>query len=151
MVNQQGIEPGFADQQCVSFFAVTAQKEGAVLVGVEFAQGAFSEGVADEAADVLGAEPDFGFVDQGVEGEVVAGEEGGLLGGLAGACLFVEVRLTSAWLGSCGVLEIARRPRGASRAEPGPTFVSGQLCLGYHLVRFVFSLQICSEPTRRSG
>ncbi|MGY4495661.1 hypothetical protein [Pseudomonas sp. TE3610] len=33
------------------------------------------------------------------------------------------------------VLEIERRPRGASRAEPAPTSVSGQLGLEDHLDR----------------
>jgi len=47
-----------------------------------------------------------------------------------------------ACLDSSGALETERRPRGASRASSAPTFVSGQLCLWHHLVRFVGSLQI---------
>ncbi len=56
------------------------------------------------------------------------------------------VYFRGACLGVCGVLEIERRPRGASRAEPGPTFVSGQFCLGYHLVRLWVHLPILHIP-----
>ncbi len=63
---------------------------------------------------------------------MLVGFEGDWLGvvlWLIGAWLGVVLWLVDAWLGVFGALEIARRPRGASRAEPAPTFVSGQFCL----------------------
>jgi len=79
--------------------------------------------------------------------EQVRGVQRGFLGGQAWAdgeefevgggqgAKGIGVGLGWACLEGCVALEIARRPRGASRAEPGPTFVSGKLCLLDHLDR----------------
>lgn len=47
---------------------------GLVLVGVKFAEGAFFDVEAQEAAEVAGAEPGLVFEEEGVEVEFVAGE-----------------------------------------------------------------------------
>ncbi len=49
----------------------------------------------------------------------------------------IALRQPGDWLGECVVLEIQRRPRGASRVEPGPTFVATCHGLRYRGFSFV--------------
>lgn len=75
VVDEQGVDAGFADQQGVFEGAVDEHSCGLVLVGVEFADGAFFDVEAQEAAEVAGAEPGLVFEEEGVEVEFVAGED----------------------------------------------------------------------------
>ncbi|MNL45425.1 hypothetical protein D3C87_1680720 [compost metagenome] len=50
---------------------------GLALVGVEFSEGAFVEEEAQQSAEVAGAEPGLVLQEEGVEVEVVAGEDVG--------------------------------------------------------------------------
>ena len=75
VVDQQGVDAGFADQQGVFDAAVDEHLRGLMLVGVEFADGAFVEEQAQESAQVTGAEPGLVLEEEGVEVEFVAGED----------------------------------------------------------------------------
>ena len=61
VVDEQGVDAGFADQKGVFEAAVDEHSCGLALVGVEFSEGAFVDVEADEAAQVAGAEPGLVF------------------------------------------------------------------------------------------
>lgn len=75
VVDQECVDAGFADEQGVFDGAVAEHFQGLMLVGVEFAHGAFVEVKAQEAAEVAGAEPGLVLEEEGVEVEFVAGED----------------------------------------------------------------------------
>jgi hypothetical protein len=77
VVDQECVNAGFADEQGVFDGAVAEHFQSLVLVGVEFADGAFVEVEAQEAAEVAGAEPGLVLEEEGVEVEFVAGEDVG--------------------------------------------------------------------------
>lgn len=76
-MGQQGIGPGLADHGGLAVLAVAQQLHGAMLVRVEFADAVFVEEAPGHPAEFVGAEPGLGFEPEGMEGAVVAGEEGG--------------------------------------------------------------------------
>jgi len=59
--------------------AVAQQLHGAMLVRVELADAVFVEEAPGHPAEFVGAEPGLGFEPEGVQGAVVAGEEGGVV------------------------------------------------------------------------
>ncbi|MNN41711.1 hypothetical protein D3C81_1558450 [compost metagenome] len=76
VMRQQGIGPGFADHRGFLVLAIAQQLHGAVLIRVELAHAVFVVEVTTQPAEFVGAEPGLGFEPEGVEGAVVAGEEG---------------------------------------------------------------------------
>jgi len=75
VVDEQGVDAGFADQQGVFEDAVNDDSRGLMLIGIEFSDGAVVEVEAQEAAEVAGAEPGLVLEEEGVEVEFVAGED----------------------------------------------------------------------------
>jgi hypothetical protein len=75
VVDEEGVDAGFADQQGVFDLIVDQGFAGLVLVGVEFSQHAFVEVDVQQAAQVSGAEPGLVLDEESVEGEFVAGED----------------------------------------------------------------------------
>ena len=78
VVDEEGVDAGFADQQGVFDLVVDQGFAGLVLVVVEFSQHAFVEVDVQQATQVSGAEPGLVLDEEGVEGEFVAGEDVGL-------------------------------------------------------------------------
>lgn len=74
VVDQQGVDAGFADQQGVFDDAMNEDSRGLMLIGVEFSDGAFIKEKAEQSAEVAGTEPGLVFEEEGVEVEFVAGE-----------------------------------------------------------------------------
>jgi len=74
VVDEEGVDAGFADQEGVFDLVVDQGFAGLVLVGVEFSQHAFVEVNVQQAAQVAGREPGLVLDEQGVEGEFVADE-----------------------------------------------------------------------------
>jgi hypothetical protein len=54
VVDQQGVDAGYADQQGVFDDAMDEDLRGRVLIGVEFSDGAFVEEKAEQSAEVAG-------------------------------------------------------------------------------------------------
>jgi hypothetical protein len=77
VVDEQGVDAGFADQQGVFEGAVDEYPQSLVLVGIEFADGAFVEEEAKQTTQVSGAEPRLVFDQKRVKVEFVAGEDVG--------------------------------------------------------------------------
>lgn len=75
VVDEEGVDAGFADQQGVFDLVVDQGFAGLVLVGVEFPQHAFVEVDVQQATQVSDAEPGLVLDEEGVEGEFVAGED----------------------------------------------------------------------------
>jgi len=75
VVDEQGVHGGFADQLNVLHFPVTDQALGAPLIAVEFPGDAVFEEHTHQASEIPGAEPRLALNDQGVKGQVVAGED----------------------------------------------------------------------------
>jgi hypothetical protein len=75
VVDEQGVDAGFADQQGVFEDAVNDDSRGLMLIGIEFSDGAFVEEKAKQTAQVSGAEPRLVFDQKRVEVEFVAGED----------------------------------------------------------------------------
>lgn len=76
-MRQQGIGTGLADHCGLLVPTVAQQLHRAVLVRVKLAYAVFVEEATGQPAEFMGAEPGLGFEPEGVEGPVVAGEEGG--------------------------------------------------------------------------
>lgn len=77
VMRQQGIGPGLADHRGHPVMTVAQQQHRAVLVRVELADAVFVEEATCHPAEFVGAEPGLGFEPEGMEGAIVAGEEGG--------------------------------------------------------------------------
>lgn len=78
-MGQQGIGTGLADHGSLAVLAVAQQLHGAMLVRVELADAVFVEEAPGHPAEFVGAEPGLGLEPEGMEGAVVAGEEGRVL------------------------------------------------------------------------
>lgn len=77
VVDEEGVDAGFADQEGVFDLVVDQGFAGLVLVGVEFSQHAFVEVNVQQAAQVAGREPGLVLDKKGVKVEFVADEDVG--------------------------------------------------------------------------
>ena len=77
MIDEEGVDAGFANQEGVFDLVVDQGFAGLVLVGVEFSQHAFVEVNVQQAAQVAGGEPRLVLDKKGVKVEFVADEDVG--------------------------------------------------------------------------
>ncbi len=77
VMDEQGVQAGFADHRAIDNFAIPTQEDMAALVGIEFQGEAFVQRIAHQTTEILNTEPGFVVLHEGVEEAVVAGEDCG--------------------------------------------------------------------------